>query len=761
MNNEDLYLIPQPRYIKLNNPQLLQLDEKTSIISNLPSEFLFIIENFQEQLEFLGFNNKLVIKKIVEGGIYPQDKEVFNICQDAFPGLNLELVFNKKDKTEQGYIIFFRDSKLFIEANSPQGIFYGIQTLIQMINSTPNKKSVNQVVIIDFPLLEIRGISDDISRGQAATIQNLKKFIKDLSHFKINHYYLVYIQDMFHFRNHPEIGIDRGAYSREEIKELFDYAKRYFIELVPIFQTIGHWENILHNPNYWEYGEFPASNSLNIANEGIYNLLDEMIGEFSEVFKSEYFHIAADESWDVGKYASKEYIEKVGIENAYLKHYRKIYEIVKKYGYKKIIIYHDILHKYRKVLEGLPKDLIIMYWKYNVKDKHPIVDKLINFNFQVIVSPSIIDYNRIFPSFTKAQKNITNLISYGYQKGIIGEITSSWGDNKSKEIRENRIYGFILSAEVGWSPSKKINFIKFWKSLVLHFFGIFDPRLLKIITSLRAIEDKNQLHIRPTFYYNHFFSHPYNKKKKIYRRNINVRGSKTLIEKLDDIIKTCKDLESIVRKNHENLRNLAFVARHIRFYCYKRINSKKMVDFYPKRSSSDFKKHIINEIENLKEEINGIIKDYQVLWLNCAKKEGFRSIIERYLWLIKFYDEKIDEIKENRDWEDPNVPSETIFLDAKKRHNVHTTYYKKEIVIDDEFTKAYLQCIAGTFSKIYVNNSFVGYVITRHTLNYVTLENNIQIFEITDYLNNGKNLICIENTDYIGGIGPINIYGEI
>jgi hypothetical protein len=759
--NEEIYLIPQPRYINLDNPQLLQINDQTAIISDLPSDYSFIIDNFQDQLISLDFNKKLVIKNITKAEIFPQDEEILRICQEAFPNLNLDLILNKKNESGQGYIIFFNESRLFIESNSPQGIFYGIQTLIQMVNSTPNKKSINQALIIDYPLIDIRGISDDISRGQTATIRNLKKFIKELSHFKINHYYLVYMQDMFQFRSHLEIGRERGAYSEKEIIELVNFAKKYFVELIPIFQTIGHWDNILHNPKYWQYGEFPASNSLNIANEDIYSLLDNMIGEFSEVFKSEYFHIAADESWDVGKGASKEIIERTGIENAYLKHYKKVYEIAKKHGYKKIIVYHDILYKYEEVLEGLPKDMIIMYWKYKTKKKHPIVEKLRDFNFRVIVSPSIIDYNRIFPSFTKAQKNITNLIAFGYQKGIIGEITSSWGDYKNKEIRENRIYGFILSAEAGWNPSKKINNFIFWKSLILHLFGIFDSNLLKILTSLIAIEDKNKLHTRPTFYYNHFFSHPYNKKKKIYRKNINTKGFNTLIKNLDEIVRICENLELKVIKNHENLKNLAFVAKHIRFYCRKRINSKKMVDFYPKRSSSDFKSQIIKEIENLKAELNDLIEEYQVLWLNCAKKEGFKSIKQRYYWLIKFYEDKIEEIKQNRDWQDPNIPSETIFLNAKKRHQIHTTYYKKELNIYDEIKRAYIQCVAGTFAKIYVNNSYVGYVITRHTLNYVTLENNIQIFEITKYLNIGKNLICIENTDYSGGISPINLYGEI
>jgi len=758
--HEDVFLIPQPRYYKIIEEGLLEINDKSSISSDLPNDYHFIIDQLQEELLKLGLKKKLEVDIKEEESPF-NHKKVLKICEKNFPNLDISAINNKKKKVEQGYIIIYENLKLYIEADSPQGLYYGTQTLRQLINSTPNKNSVNKIAIIDFPLLEIRGISDDISRGQAATIENLKKFIKELSHFKKNQYYLVYMQDMFLFKNHPEIGTGRGAYSKKEIEELFEYAKKHFVELIPIFQTIGHWENILHNKNYWIYAEFPASNSLNIANNDIYNLLDEMIGELSEVFKSEYFHIGADESWDVGKLASKDYVNEIGIAQAYLKHYKKVYDIAKKYGYKKIIIYHDILYKYEEVLRELPKDMIIMYWNYTVKNSYPILDKVKMFNLPIIVSPSILDFNRIFPSITRAEKNIKNLIGYGFPRGIIGEITSRWGDYKNKEMRENTFYGFIFSAEIGWNASKEINLLKFWKGLFLHFFGFYDRKLIRIFFLFRQIQDNNKLHTRTSFYYNHFFSHPYNKKSKKYRKNIKTSGFDSLISSMEEIISICEELEQHVDKNKINLRNLAFIAKHIRFYCKKRINSKKLVDFDPKRAKNEFKVKIIKEIETLKDDLSALLSEYEYLWRKCAKIEGFESLKQRYLWIIKFYENKIEQLKLNINWENPNIPSESIYLDSKKRHELYTTYYKKQIKINDKIEQANIQVIAGTFAKIYINNLFVGYVITRHTLNYVTLENNIQLFNITAFLNKGENSISIENTDFGGGIGPINVYGDI
>jgi hypothetical protein len=366
------------------------------------------------------------------------------------------------------------------------------------------------------------------------------------------------------------------------------------------------------------------------------------------------------------------------------------------------------------------------------------------------------DYNRIFPSIDKYERNIINLIKYGWQKGVIGEITSSWGDYGNKEIRENRIYGFIFSAMVGWNPNKEINKFVFWQGFFLHFFGINDRRLVEIFSKFKIIQEKNLLHTRPSGYYNHFFAHPFNKNTSKYKKNIKTKGFDKLISDLNDIIEKCKELENIIPKNKINVRNLAFVAKHIKFYCKKRTNSKNSIDYIPKK-----KARIIKEIEDLKEELIDLLNEYEFLWLKCSKKEGFKSIKQKYLWLLKFYDDKLSELKNNKEWEDPNIPSELIYLSSNRIREEHKIYYKKDIFLDEEIDRAYLQVIAGCFAKIYINNKYIGHVITRRTLNVVGIGKNIQIFNITDFIKEGENSIIIENFDYIGGVGPINVFGII
>jgi len=402
-----------------------------------------------------------------------------------------------------------------------------------------------------------------------------------------------------------------------------------------------------------------------------------------------------------------------------------------------------------------------MYWRYNKKKKHPIIDQIKDFEIPIIVSPSIMDYNHLFPSFTKGEKNIINLIKYGYQQGVIGEITSSWGDYRNKELRENRIYGFILSGEVGWNPSLELDLNNTWKGIILHFFGRYDSRIQNIFDIYRGIADKKLLNVWQSLYYNHFFSHPYAKNTKRYRKTRKTKNFMELIPQLEEIIKGCEDLYESIPRNQVNIRYLSFVAKHYKFYCKKRLNAQLLTGFDPKIVNINLQKGMIKKIQSLKEELRELFEEYQELWLKCAREDCFETLKQRYLWLEKFYDDKIAQIHNNIVWKNPNIPSETIYLNHDKIHETHTTYYKKIITLDEDIKNAHLQIIAGTFAKIFINGEYLGYVITRHTLNYVILENNIKIFNLKGFLHKGKNLIAIENKDYTGGVAPLNIYGKI
>jgi hypothetical protein len=96
----------------------------------------------------------------------------------------------------EGYIVHINSDGVVVAAVTETGLFYGAQTLIQLIRSSPS--ALPALTIWDWPLMDIRGVSDDISRGQVSTLDNFKKIIRVLASYKIN-VYMPYIEDMFVF----------------------------------------------------------------------------------------------------------------------------------------------------------------------------------------------------------------------------------------------------------------------------------------------------------------------------------------------------------------------------------------------------------------------------------------------------------------------------------------------------------------------------------------------------------------------------------
>jgi len=94
-----------------------------------------------------------------------------------------------RDLDKQGYLIRVTDTGVLVAGRTAQGLFYGVQTLRQLLRPEgPGGKllAVPALVIRDWPSMEWRGVSDDISRGPIPTLDYLKMQIRTLAEYKIN-----------------------------------------------------------------------------------------------------------------------------------------------------------------------------------------------------------------------------------------------------------------------------------------------------------------------------------------------------------------------------------------------------------------------------------------------------------------------------------------------------------------------------------------------------------------------------------------------
>ncbi len=276
----------------------------------------------------------------------------------------------KSTLPQEGYSLIITPSSLRIEAGEEKGFFYALQTLLQLRDG----RYLPCVEIEDYPSLPLRGFHISLEANHQITIEELKYLISLGAKFKLNTFVIEY-GDRFPFAKHPVIP-SSASFTKEEIKELVRWGKRYHIELIPLMQCLGHLSYVLKHPQYLhlkEGGEEGAQ--LCPLNPESFKLFTELAGEILP-FHSEgrYFHIGGDETRELGECPKcREYVKKKGKGALYVEYMNKVIKWVKGKG-KIPILWDDMLCHFPESLNLLDKEVVIMYWDYwATKEKVPFV----------------------------------------------------------------------------------------------------------------------------------------------------------------------------------------------------------------------------------------------------------------------------------------------------------------------------------------------------------------------------------------------------
>lgn len=320
----------------------------------------------------------------------------------------------------EGYQLVSDAKGIQITANKPVGLFYGIQTLLQLL---PKELESAQPVagvawkvpyanISDSPRFAWRGMMLDVSR-HFFTKEQVKQFIDEMVAYKYNvlHWHLTddegwrveiksfpnltvkgayNVKKEGHFTDFskPLANEPRtygGFYTQEDIKEIVKYAQERFVNIMPEIDVPGHsmaaiasYPELSCTPeavNYqvisgepfidWSHGHPEAlqDNTLCPANEKVYNFLDKVMGEVSSLFPFEYIHMGGDECpknyWDKNPQILAMRKE-LGLKNSQevQAHFvRRLEKIITSKG-KRMMGWDEILEG-----GGLPKSTAVMSWR--------------------------------------------------------------------------------------------------------------------------------------------------------------------------------------------------------------------------------------------------------------------------------------------------------------------------------------------------------------------------------------------------------------
>lgn len=645
---------------------------------------------------------------------------------------------------EEAYILRIDENKIVIEASTEKGLFYGCTTLIQLVENTEEDK-IPCCKIYDWPNMKFRGISDDISRGQVSTLENFKRLIKFISRYKMNTY-MPYLEDMIQFDSYPSIGKNRGALSKKEIEEIIEYANDHFVEVIPVFQTLGHFENILSQKEFIKYADWPGAASLDITNKETYEFLNTLLEEVFEIFPSKYFHIGADESYDVGFGNSRELADSIGLAAIHANHYKKIYDICKKHN-KEVMMYGDILLDHPEILENIPKDIIIVDWHYFPKFDYPSTKLLNEAGFKYIVSPTVWNFNSSFPENYLAIPNIETITKSGIENNSIGMINSSWGDYGAETFRELNLYGYAWSAQCAWNL-KESNVSNFNKNFFFDFYGSTNDEITNLYKELNDVN--NQV------VWNSFWRHPLLDFRKPDWREYNFPVP-SKVQSMQDFQQ--KDFTNInVSKNAKHLELVKFSYRIKNYFLGKlKIQEKIHKIFNLKKSENTDLIHLIEEnISTLRQLKN----DFKELWLRTNKDANLWMIEEKFDRLIAYFEETISKIEKD-DLNSVLIKSKCIFNQSDNDKPITNATFTKTIKIDEEINSAYLQFLAHGHAQLFINNKYVEEVYVKRSGSLWLEQQRVKLIDIKDFLETGNNEIKVSVKNYKNRTACLNLIAQL
>jgi hexosaminidase len=454
------------------------------------------------------------------------------------PSATIRLVMNAIADTtigNEGYHLTVSPQHVLIKANQPAGLFYGVQSLVQLfpkeIESDTVMKDVKWkapcVSITDYPRFKWRGLMFDVSR-HFFTKEEVKKYIDEMVRYKFNvlHWHLtddegwrieiksfprltqvgawnVKKEGYFGTFSAPDPNEPRnygGFYTQEDIKEVVQYAKERFVNVLPEIDVPGHslaavvsYPELSCTPGVekysvrsgepimdWSRGAPPIAlvdNTLCPANEKVYDFLDKVVTEVAQLFPFEYIHMGGDEAphnfWEKSD-AVKALMKKEGLKDmVQVQGYftRRVEKIVQAKG-KKFIGWDEIL-------EGGPsKSTAVMSWRG--MDSGIKAAKL---GHDVVMSPTTfayIDYMQADPVIeTKIYASLRLNKAYEFdpapdsaiEKNIIGGQANLWTE-QIYNIRQAEYMTWpraFATAESVWSPKGSKNWNDFFRRVEDHF----------------------------------------------------------------------------------------------------------------------------------------------------------------------------------------------------------------------------------------------------------------------------------------------------
>ena len=382
---------------------------------------------------------------------------------------------DKDSLKEQAYRMDLHNGSVTITANASTGLFYGVESFLQLLRQDLGTLWLPEGTIEDWPDLQLRHIYWD-DNHHLEKVDELKRDLRQAAFYKINGF-VIKLDGHFQYKSAPAV-VEPYALSPAELQEVTDYGLRYHVQLIPYLDGPAHISFILKHPEYANLREFPDSNyEICATNPAAYKLLEGMYQDLLDANKGvKYFYLSTDESYYLGlshnpQCNEEDLARKLGTVGQVFSHF-----VDETGGYlhdrgRTVMFWGEYPLKPSDI-PSLPAYLV------NGEVYGPVFDKAFHqHGIQQMIFTSVEGEEKMFPDYSILPRServhggdstdefednpneprldsITRSISFDYSRinsSLIGEVNAGWADEGVHP--ETFWLGYVASGAVAWHPA--------------------------------------------------------------------------------------------------------------------------------------------------------------------------------------------------------------------------------------------------------------------------------------------------------------------
>ncbi len=386
--------------------------------------------------------------------LQPAILEIWPMLEKHLQGIDILLY-----PGEEGFSVRLeRGEAILLAAGKPEAL----RALCALAAAVQNGKSAYSLEQ-QTPFLT-RGVMYDCSRNSVPTVETIKLLLRRMALMGLNAL-MLYTEDTYEVPQTPAMGHYRGRYSKDEIKEIDDYADLFGIEIIPCIQTVAHLERLLRWPAMACVRDDPST--LYVGKEETYRLIRNMILNASAPVRSRRIHLGLDEAHGLGlgrRLDEEGYHDKISLMTEHLK---RVEAICRELGIRPMMwgdmlfrmhipgngYYDDSVCLPAKMADVIPAGIQVFYWDY-YHNGQAFYDLYIRehqkLGMQPLFAGGVCSWLGMQPNLIKSKASIRAGMAACREAGLTEAFTTVWRDDGGEGLPGSVIPGIQLFAEECW-----------------------------------------------------------------------------------------------------------------------------------------------------------------------------------------------------------------------------------------------------------------------------------------------------------------------